>query len=173
MLDFRLLLTPLSKDGSCIHSLAVDISFETSDLQTGNILVTLGTTCGNVPNQNYDSNTISAQDENGEIPLERQIADSDDGQVQNWLIGRPVTGRVSVRALATPRKLEDVHYSGPRCDMLPEKDGLQASGCSFIPLPPVLIQSCEEYTITTEWDLSELSSDNKRAIWTFGWECGA
>jgi hypothetical protein len=164
--QFHLVIRPKSKDGVEIDALQVTITFQTRELQAGSTLVSLDRQDGFTPHQDYSSDRIFASDKNGAIPLYREVSESRGSW--NWIVDRPIHGEVSVQVLALARRVEDVRSSGPRCDIIPEKGGLQGNGCSFIPLPPFLNQASQDCVITLEWDMSEISNRVTRTVWTFG-----
>ena len=96
----HLTLRPKSEDGVAIDAILVTLSIEASSLEAGADLVSLMTEDCNTPCQDYNSNTISATDNNGDIPLRKYICTSSGDQ--KWAVARSTVGNISVQALAIP-----------------------------------------------------------------------
>jgi hypothetical protein len=159
-----------SSDGRSISAFLFTLSIKVPDLESGSILFTLPTESSNTPCQQYDSESLSARNQDGAISIAKSISKATGDQ--EWSLCQPIrASEVVLQCLAKPRNLVESTNTGARIDLRREIDGIQGCGSSFIPLPPWAKDGKPEleYTIRVEWDLSELiSSNNTRCVWTFG-----
>jgi hypothetical protein len=159
------ILKPRTNHATHLSSLDVTILIDAPAGQAGTRLLTLRTEIDNTPCQRYENGTISASDEDGDLPLER--VEQPLAQLQTWVARRATRGQVSVNVHATPRHIDRNTPIGARVDLRSDKGGLQGAGKSFIPLPHWAQDDSTACQIAVEWDLKEVP-DATRAIWTFG-----
>ncbi|TFK55987.1 hypothetical protein OE88DRAFT_1652543 [Heliocybe sulcata] len=158
----NLTLTPLYDASQNITSLDVRLVLENPNLAANDTLATALLQIGNVPCNQYSSDTIRASDDSGELAL--LVVNDDAHFTRLWLPQRDTHGSVTLQFTALPRSVDEHTPVGPRVDLRTNGEGILGTGTCFLPLPP---DSGRKYDIHFSWG-ADSSPKGTSLVWTFG-----
>ncbi|KAI8237915.1 hypothetical protein K4K54_009261 [Colletotrichum sp. SAR 10_86] len=153
-------LTPGNVTKSLSGRLTTDISFKTNET-----VVVLPLTIAGQPSAQYDSESLTATDGAGKLPLVTTDATGSSGLASRfWIATRDVVPPVAISFAAHPREVNETTKMGPLFDIRENAGGILGSIWALVPVPDDTSTKCQ---IALSWNLSA-SPSGTRGVWTWG-----
>lgn len=156
-------LTPRYGDGA-VQTLAVSITLQAPELDSGDVLFTMPTLIVSTPTAGLPASAFNVSDAQGAIALAHtDLEPTPTSNDREYRIDRATAGDVVIRYEVAPRDVDATTRNGPLFDLRREGNGLMGAGVYFLPV----IAAQGPRRVVLDWDLSE-APEGARGIWSLG-----